>query len=427
MALDVAKIRRHFPILQETLEGNPLIYFDTAATSQKPQVVIDAIKNFYETENSNVHRGMHVLAERATVAYEEARNTVQRFLNAKHPEEIIFTKGCTESINLVAKSWAKTNLQKGDAIVLSILEHHSNIVPWLQLKEEMDIEVQWIDMDDHGHLKLEQLDAFLAEGNVKLVSITGLSNVLGVRPPLPEIIEKAHAAGALVLVDASQLVTHHPIDVQSLDCDFLAFSGHKIFGPTGIGVLYAKREHLESMSPWLGGGMMIREVRKDGYTPADIPQKFEGGTPPIAQAVGLHAAIDWLSQFSWEDIEQHEQNLLSYAFEKLQNFEGLTILGPAERSGCISFVIDDMHPHDLTEILGRKGICLRAGHHCTQPLHERLGHIATTRLSVSIYNTKEEIDIFCAGIQEAQSILQPKKQHGSVRREHSRPLPASAL
>lgn len=388
MPLDIKKIRQQFPILESRL-----IYLDSAATAQKPQVVIDAMNAFYEKQNANVHRGMYQLADEATKLYEDARVTVQKFLNAKISAEIIFTKSCTESLNLVARSWAAHNMKKGDVIVLSILEHHSNIVPWLQLKEEKGIEVQWIDCEDDGTLKLNELDAYLKEGNVKLVSITGQSNVVGVRPPLKDIIRKAHNAGALVCIDGAQLIAHSPVDVQELDCDFFAFSGHKIYGPTGIGVLYGKRKLLESMPPFLGGGTMIHEVKKDHFTSAEIPHKFEAGTPPIAEAVGLKTAIEWLSQFSWEDIEAHEQKLLDEAMRELQKIDGVKILGPEkEISGCISFVTEKMHPHDLTEMLGKKNICLRAGHHCTQPLHERLNVTASSRLSIGMYNSDSDIE-----------------------------------
>lgn len=397
MALDVSSIRRQFPILTQTVDEHPLIYLDSAATAQKPQAVLDRMTKFYEEENANVHRGMHVLAERATVAYEHSRETVQNFINAKHPEEIIFTKSCTEAINLAAVSLLRGGIfNEGDCVVLSVLEHHSNIVPWLQLKERKGIEIKWIDIDDHGQLQLTQLDAFLREGNVKLVSVTAQSNVIGVCPPLIEIIAAVHKHGALVLVDAAQSIAHHPTDVQALDCDFLAFSGHKLYGPSGIGVLYGKRDLLQSMPPFLGGGMMINEVHQDRFTPAELPQKFEAGTPPVAEAVGLAAAIEWLKQFSWKDIKAHELHLLKVAYDELRSIPNLKLIGIHNsqlptHGGCLSFVIDGIHPHDLTEILGRKGICLRAGHHCTQPLHRRLGVTASTRLSVGIYNTEEEI------------------------------------
>ncbi len=403
MPLDTAKIRRQFPILA----SGKITYLDSAATAQKPDAVLRAMDRYYQEENANVHRGMHVLAEAATVAYENARNTVADFIGAQ-PQEIIFTKSCTESINLVARSFGGANLCKGDVVVLTILEHHSNIVPWLQLKEEIGVAIEWMDIDDDGTLRMDQLDAFLKQENVKMVAVTGLSNVLGVKTPLKDIIKKSHAAGAKVLVDAAQLIAHAPIDVCDLDCDFLAFSGHKLYGPTGIGVLYGKRKLLERMPPFLGGGMMIGEVKKDRFTAADIPQKFEAGTPPIAEAVGLGAAITWLKQFPWKDIQAHEQSLMQRAMKHLTSIKDLTILPNPNPNptGCLSFTIGNVHPHDLTEIIGRKGVCLRAGHHCTQPLHERLGISASTRLSVGIYTTKDDIEICAKELQAACCVLQ---------------------
>jgi cysteine desulfurase/selenocysteine lyase len=402
--LNTDEIRRQFPLISQ----KGITYLDSAATAQKPQAVLDALEKFYKEENANVHRGMHVLAEKATIAYEGARKSVSAFLNAA-PHEIIFTRGCTESINLVAKSWGKANLKQGDTVVLSILEHHSNIVPWLQLKEEIGINVKWMDIDNEGTLILNDFK------NVKLISITGCSNVLGVKPDLKSIIKKAHAAGAKVMIDAAQLVVHERIDVKDLDCDFLTFSGHKLYGPTGIGVLYGKRKLLESMPPFMGGGMMIGEVTKEGFTSAEIPHKFEAGTPPIAQAVGLHAAIDWLSQFDWNDIQQQEQKLLLYAYNTLKEVDGVSILGDDDNhsslithhkiASCLSFTIDGVHPHDLTEIIGRKGVSLRAGHHCAQPLHERLGVTASTRMSFGIYNTVEDIQKSVEEINKAIQIL----------------------
>ncbi len=420
MTLNISSIRQQFHILSQRINGHPLIYLDSAATSQKPQAVLDRMQTFYEEENANVHRGMHVLAERATVAYEDARKSVQRFIHAERPEEIVFTKSCTESINLVAISLSRQGFfSEGDRVVLSVLEHHSNIVPWQQLRERKGIEILWVDCDEEGNLRMDQFEEFLREGNVKLVSVTAQSNVLGVRPPLTEIITAAHKHGALVLIDAAQSIAHHPTDVEALDCDFLAFSAHKLYGPTGIGVLYGKRKMLESMPPFLGGGMMIQEVTQDRYSCADIPQKFEAGTPPIAEAAGLAAAIEWMAQFSWSDIEAHESHLLNIAREVLRAIPGLTILGPNPTpnpnpnpnptpnpsSGCLSFTLDAIHPHDLTDILGRQGICLRAGHHCTQPLHHRLGVPASTRLSVGIYNTEEEVRAVGPAITEAIKIL----------------------
>ena len=407
--LNIDAIRRQFPILQQQIDGNPLIYLDSAATAQKPKAVLDRMNEFLTNENANVHRGMHILAERATVAYEDARLVVQKFLNAAHPEEIVFTKSCTESINLAARSWAHANLTEGHVVALSILEHHSNVVPWLQLKEERGIDVRWIDCDDQGRLRREILEEFLREGNVKLVAITAQSNVTGVRPPLDAIIPLAHRHGARVLVDAAQSIAHHPTDVRALDCDFLAFSGHKLYGPTGIGVLYAKRELLESMPPFLGGGMMIQDVRLDRFTPAEIPQKFEAGTPPVMEAVGLAAAIAWLGHYSWKYIEAHEGELLRVAIKMFCSIDGIHILGSdAAASGCLSFTVDGVHPHDLTEILGRQGICLRAGHHCAQPLHRRFGITASARVSVGIYNTSDDIAALAAALPPAIRRLSPR-------------------
>jgi cysteine desulfurase/selenocysteine lyase len=408
MALNSTEIRRQFPYLAHTIDNHPVVYLDGAATSQKPTIVLDAMRDFYETSNGNPHRGMHPLAERATAAYEGARETVRTFINAKLAEEIIFTKSTTESINLIARSLGST-FSGGDTVLVSVLEHHGNIVPWLQLKGEQKIKVEWIEIDAGGNINPETIDRTFDLHRPKLVALTGLSNVLGTAPDLKKIIESAHACNALVLVDAAQMSAHMPIDVQELDCDFLAFSGHKIYGPTGIGVLYGKKKLLERMPPFLGGGMMIREVTRDGFTAADLPAKFEAGTPPVAEAVGLAAAIDWQKKYDWKDRINHEASLLSLATDELSKIPGLSMLGPkksADRHGCISFVIDDIHPHDLTDLLGQKGICLRAGHHCAQPLHERLGINASARLSVSIHTTKEEILAVRPAILAAMKVLQ---------------------
>ena len=402
MSLNTLQIRQQFPILQQGT------YLDSAATAQKPQLVIDAMKGFYETANANVHRGMHVLSEKATLAYEDARVTVQKFINASSPEEIIFTSGTTESINLVAKTWGKENISEDDAVVLTLLEHHSNITPWMQLKDDNDCAIEWVELNAEENIDLTQLDAHLKKGNVKLVAVTGQGNVTGVRPPLKEIIAQAHKAGALVLIDAAQLITHHPTDVQDLDCDFLAFSGHKIYGPTGVGILYGKRKLLEKMPPFLTGGGMIAEVKHDHFTCAGLPTKFEAGTPPIAQAVGLRTAIDWLSKFKWTDIEAHEQSLIEKTFRELKKISGLTILGPNNPNkifGCISFTIDGIHPHDLTDIIGQKGVYLRAGHHCAQPLHDHYGVPASTRLSIGIYNTEDDIEKVRPAIEETKNVF----------------------
>ena len=394
MPLDSQLIRQQFPLYADQPD---LVYLDNAATTQKPLVVLEAMDTFYKKNNANVHRGMHQMTEHASIAYENARTATQQFLHAQKSSEIIFTKSCTESINLIAKTWGRAHLTKGDAVVLSILEHHSNIVPWLQLKEEIGIDVEWMEIDEEGNLRLEMLEDFLEKGNVKLVSITGQSNVLGVRPDLQKIIQKAHATEAKVLVDAAQLVGHHRVNVQELDCDFLAFSGHKLYGPFGIGVLYAKKELLQEMPPFLGGGMMIHEVHTHGFSAADAPEKFEAGTPPVAEAIGLHAAIDWLSQLDWNDIENYERELIENAYSTLSSLDGITILGPkktSDISGCLSFVFDTIHAHDFTDILGTNHIALRAGHHCCQPLHEYLEVTASSRVSVGLYNTIEDMQKF---------------------------------
>ncbi len=408
MSLPLKQIRRQFPILSEQPGGKPLVYLDNAATAQKPQAVLDAMDDFYRTSNANPHRGMHILAGRATDAMERARQAVASFIHAAHPWEIVFTKNATEGINIVMHGFRRT-WGKGDAVVLNPLEHHSNIVPWLQLKEERGIDVAWMDIDNEGHVDLASLDRLLARGNVRLVGVTALSNVFGVRPPLEEIIRRAHAAGALVLVDAAQSITHFPTDVAALDCDFLVFSGHKLYGPTGIGALYGKADLLSTLPPLLGGGMMIREVTEKAFTPADIPARFEGGTLPVAEAVGLHAAITWLAQYPWKDIGAHERSLLALAQEELSAIPGLRILGPAditERWGTLCFTVENIHPHDLTEILGREGICLRAGHHCAQPLHDRFHLPATTRLSVAVYNTPDEIRAVAPAMRAALTLMQ---------------------
>jgi cysteine desulfurase/selenocysteine lyase len=405
MPLNIGKIRRQFPFLGGE---KCIVYLDSAATAQKPRTVLRAMMEFLARSNANVHRGMYALSEQATDAYETARKTVQHFLHAKHTDEIIFTKNTTEALNLVARSWGRSNLRRGDTVVLSILEHHSNIVPWLQLKEEIGISIAWVDCDDAGELHMPQLSKALRKGTAKLVSITGQSNALGTRPPLKEIIRLAHHSGALVCVDAAQLIAHHAVDVIALDCDFLASSGHKLYGPTGIGVLYGKRKHLNSMPPFLGGGMMIGEVKKTSFTPADVPQRFEAGTPPIAEAIGLAAAIEWLQQFPWKRIEQHESRLMCAAFKALREIPGLRILGPQDprsASGCVCFTVKGIHPHDLTDLLGREGFCLRAGHHCAEPLHERFGVPASARLSVGIYNTEEEIRSLGPALKRAIALL----------------------
>ncbi len=410
MALDPLSIRRQFPILAQSVGGQPLTYLDTAATAQKPKAVIDALTEFYEKDNANAHRGMHVLAERATVAQENARGDVRDFLGAARAEEIVFTRGTTESINLVAKTWGRS-LTEDDCIALTRLEHHSNIVPWLQLHEETGTEIRWIDCDDEGQIAPEAVAEALRDGRVKLLAITAQSNVLGTRPRLREIVRLAHGKGALVLVDAAQAAAHGPLDVSKdgLNCDFLALSAHKVYGPTGAGALYARLDLLREMPPFLGGGMMIENVREEGFTTADPPYKFEAGTQSVADIVGFAAGLRWLQSIPPADLAAHERMLIAAILESLRTVRGLRVLGPADAEevhGCVSFVIDGVHPHDLTELLGRRGICLRAGHHCAQPLHRRLGITASTRVSVGAYNTVEEIALLPDAIEKAVSVLQ---------------------
>lgn len=405
MSLDLSALRRQFPILSTNIDGHPLVYLDTAATAQKPKCVIDAISNFYASSNANINRGMHPLAEKATIAYDDARKIIANVIHAKKTHEIIFTRGTTESISLVARTWGADNIGKGDTIVLTEMEHHSNIVPWLQLQEKTGCLLEWIPVNTAGDLDLRVLEKILKNNTVKLVAVSGLSNVLGALTPLQEIITLAHTHGAKVLVDSAQLIVHREIDVQELDCDFLAFSGHKLYGPMGIGVLYGKEELLRKMPPFLGGGDMIATVSKTGFTSAELPRKFEAGTPSVADAIGLAEAIKWLSTLEKSTIEHYEEELLLYAKNTLQTIDGIRIFGPVNPVGCISFSLLGIHPHDLTEILGRKGICLRAGHHCTQILHASLKVKATTRLSVGLYNTKEDIDVCIAAIKEAIAFL----------------------
>lgn len=390
MPIDPNTIRQQFPCFQQESQ---LVYFDSAATAQVPLVVLKSMQTYYTDYKANVHRGVHAHTDQATNAYEAARCTVQKFLNATRAEEIIFTKNCTESINLVAQSWAAQHLQPGDVVLLSIYEHHSNIVPWLQLQESKGIQLRWWkDLSQEPDLT-----------NVKLVAITGQSNVTGERSNLQLLTEKAHKAGAKVCIDAAQFIVHSAIDVQHLNCDFLAFSGHKLYGPTGIGVLYARQNMQQQMQPWIGGGGMISEVHEALFTAAEAPAKFEAGTPPIAEALGLASAITWLQQYSWQDIETYETALAEYAYQKLSCIAGITLLG--EPSTSISFTLHNVHSHDLTDILGQKNIHLRAGHHCTQPLHEHLGIPASTRLSLALYNTKEEIDACILAIEAACKVL----------------------
>lgn len=389
-------LRKDFPILGRTVRKNkPLVYLDNASTTQKPNQVIDAINDYYRNHNANIHRAVYALAEEATEAYEQARDKVASFVNIKNREEVIFVRGTTEAINLVAYAWGRAHIGEGDIIVTTEYEHHSNIVPWQLLAQEKRAKLEYIGMDDDGHLVLEDLDRLLATGNVRLVAFSLMSNVLGTITDAESIISKCRQAGALTLVDGAQAVPHMKVDIEKMGCDFFAFSGHKMLGPTGIGVLWVKKEVLETMNPFHGGGDMIREVHKYETTWNDLPYKFEAGTPNIADVVGFGAAIDYLSKLGMDNVREHEAELTKYAIEKLSRVNGLRIYGTldiSKRGGVISFNFADVHPHDVAQIIDEEGIAVRSGHHCAQVLMERLDVAATSRASIYIYNTKEDID-----------------------------------
>ena len=389
-------IRKDFPILKRTVrENKALVYLDNASTTQKPNQVIDAITDFYRNHNANIHRAVYALAEEATELYEQTRDKVADFINIKNKKEIIFVRGTTEAINLVAYAWGRDHLKEGDIIVTTEYEHHSNIVPWQLLTQEKGAKLEYIGMDDDGELILDDLDKYLATGKVKLVTFSLVSNVLGTISDAEKIISKCKAAGVLTLIDGAQAVPHMKVDVEKLGCDFFAFSGHKMLGPTGIGILWVRKSILETMNPFHGGGDMIREVHKYETTWNDLPYKFEAGTPNIADVVGFGAAIDYLSKIGMDNIRQHEIELTSYALEKLSSVKGLHIYGTkdiSKRGGVISFNFADVHPHDVAQIMDGEGIAIRSGHHCAQVLMERLNVAATSRASFYIYNTKEEID-----------------------------------
>ncbi|MGQ9851576.1 MAG: cysteine desulfurase [Aggregatilineaceae bacterium] len=406
--LDIAAIRADFPILdQEVHPGKRLVFLDSAASSQKPRQVIEAMRCYYEHDHANVHRGIHVLSERATAAYEGAREKVRAFINARSSREIVFTRNTTESINLVAHTWGRANLRPGDVVVLSEMEHHSNIVPWQILAGQIGFRLRYIPITDEGLLDLDAYAALLRDEPVKLVSVMHVSNVLGTVNPVKEMIAQAHAAGALFLVDGAQSVPHLAVDVQALDVDFLAFSGHKMAGPTGIGVLYGKRALLEAMPPFLGGGEMIKKVTLEGSTWNDLPHKFEAGTPAIAQAVGLGAAVDYLSALGMDNILAHEKIVVDYALDRLSEIPGLTIYGPGpeHRNGVAAFTLQDVHAHDVAQLLDAEGVAVRAGHHCAMPLHKRLGVVATARASFYIYNTRDEVDALVEAIYNARRVF----------------------
>ncbi len=400
--LDVAAIRKDFPILDQRVNGYRLVYLDNAASSQRPRAVLDTLARYYERDHANVHRGIHELSMRATEAYESARTALARFIGAGDPSEVVFVRGTTEGINLVASAWGDQNLVEGDEILLTVLEHHSNIVPWQLLAQRTGARLKCLDIDDEGRLRLDQLDGLLTD-RTRMVCVTHVSNALGTINPVEEIVEAAHRAGALALVDGAQAAPHLSLDVQALGCDFYAFSGHKMCGPTGIGVLWGRRELLAEMSPYQGGGEMIEvvELEKSTYKPA--PQKFEAGTPNIADAVGLAAAVEYLTRIGLERVHAHEAELVSYAVELCNQIPEFRQLGPLgdDRAGVLSFELGGIHPHDMAQVLNSRGIAVRAGHHCNQPLMRRLGLGATTRASFYLYNDQDDVEALFDGLKAA--------------------------
>lgn len=404
-AFDVQAARADFPILSRQVYGKPLVYLDSGASAQKPRAVLEAMTRFAETDYANVHRGVHYLSAAATDAYEAARRAIQKFLGAAHEDEIVFTKSGTEAVNLVSYGFLAPRIRPGDEIILSVMEHHSNIVPWHFLRERHGAVLKWVDVRDDGSLDIEALDAAIGP-RTKLIAITHMSNVLGTVTPLKEIVARAHAKGVPVLADGCQGAVHEIVDVQALDVDFYALTGHKLYGPTGIGALYAKRAHLKAMRPFQGGGEMIREVTRDIVTYADPPARFEAGTPPIIEAVGLAAAMDYLMTLDRAAVKAHEQDLLTYARERLRDFNWLRVIGDAPGKGSIiSFEAAGMHAHDLATILDREGVAVRAGHHCAQPLMERFGVVSTSRASFALYNTRADVDALVAALGKAREIL----------------------
>ncbi|MDD5368917.1 MAG: cysteine desulfurase [Anaerolineaceae bacterium] len=405
--LDITRIRADFPILKrEVHPGIPLVYLDSTATSQKPAVVIDAMDAYYRTSNANIHRGVHTLAEEATAAYESARERIATFISAKSPCEIIYTRNATEAINLVSNTWARANLKSGDMIILTEMEHHSNLVPWQMVAAERNLRLEFIPVGEDGLLDMQVYRQLLQQAP-KLVAFTAMSNVLGTITPAKEIIRMAHESGALVLVDGAQSVPHFPVDVQDLDADFLAFSAHKMVGPTGIGVLYGKEALLEAMPPFLGGGDMIRKVYLRSFTPNELPHKFEAGTPAIAEAIGFGAAVGYLTDVGMEAVARHEHELTAYAMERLEEIPGVKIFGPVadKRGGVVSFMMNGIHPHDVAQILDNSGIAIRAGHHCAMPLHDKYSIPATSRASFYLYNTIDEVNKLAEGIYKVKEVF----------------------
>jgi cysteine desulfurase / selenocysteine lyase len=405
--LDVQNIRENFPILKrEVKPGVKLVYLDSTATSQKPESVLKAMDNYYRISNANIHRGVHTLAEEATAAYEEARQKIATFINARLAEEIIYTRNATESINLVAYTWARANLKAGDVVILTEMEHHSNLVPWQILSAEKGVRLEFIPVAEDGLLDQTAYKKLL-ELQPKLVSFTHMSNVLGTITPAKEMIQLAHQAGAMIVVDGAQSVPHFPVDVQDMDVDFLAFSGHKMCGPTGIGVLYGKKALLEAMPPFMGGGDMIRRVYLRSFAPNEVPHKFEAGTPAIAEAIGLGAAVDYLTAIGMDQIAAHEREITTYALQNLCEIPGLHILGPEAKykGGVVSFSMDGLHPHDVAQVLDGYGIAVRAGHHCAMPLHDKYNLPATTRASFYLYNSLSEVDLLVQGLYKVKDLF----------------------
>ena len=405
--LDLLRVRNDFPILGRTVTGGKrLVYLDSTATSQKPFSVIQAMNDFYQHTNANIHRGVHTLAEESTASYEGARERIAKFIGAKKAREIIYTRNTTESINLVAHSWGRNKLKAGDLVILTEMEHHSNLVPWHMLAAELNLRLEFIPVTADGLLDLTVYRELLTQ-SPRLVAFTQMSNVLGTINPTKEIIALAHQAGALTLVDGAQSVPHLPVDVQDLDCDFLAFSAHKMLGPTGIGALYGKEALLDAMPPFLGGGDMIKKVYLRSFTPNELHHKFEAGTPAIAEAIGFGAAVDYLTNLGMENVARHEHSIISYALEALNEVDGLKVFGPTAdyKGGVASFTLAGVHPHDIAQILDSEGIAVRAGHHCAMPLHEKFNLPATTRASFYVYNTIEEVDLLVAGLGKVQQIF----------------------
>ena len=402
-------LRNDFPVLERKVrDGKKLVYLDNAATTQKPIQVIDAISDYYKNNNSNIHRAVHALAEESTEAFEQTRDKVAEFLNTKDSQEIIFVKGTTEAINLVANAWGRDNVKEGDIIVTTEYEHHSNIVPWQLLTQDKKAQLKYIDIDDNGELMIDQLDEYLSTGKVKLVAFSHVSNVLGTITPAKEIISKCKNAGVKTLIDGAQAVPHMKVDLTELDCDFYAFSAHKMLGPTGVGVLWAKKEILEKMIPYQGGGDMIREVHKYETTWNDLPYKFEAGTPNIADVIGFKTAIEYLQKIGMENIRNHELELTKYALEQMEKVPGITLYGtkePKKRGGVVSFNFNDVHPHDVGTIIDKDGVAIRSGHHCAQVLMEKLNVAATNRASFYIYTTKEEIDALITALQNVAKVF----------------------